>query len=131
MTHLNLQPDLATHQWNRHIGAWRLSGKFGALRLEGRRFETHSSRRVGTEFLNRCVATRSAVCHWKLVCQRCITKKWCVAIRKSRKTQCQDQCQYMICPNLSRPNQALVPSKLNRHLLNIVIDISSSRNRTS
>jgi len=29
-------------------GAWWLMGKFGALRAEGRKFESHSSRHVGT-----------------------------------------------------------------------------------
>ena len=29
-------------------GAWWLSGKFGALHPEGRRFESHSSHHVGT-----------------------------------------------------------------------------------
>ena len=29
-------------------GAWWLSGKFGALRPEGRRFKSHCGRQVGT-----------------------------------------------------------------------------------
>jgi len=36
-----------------------------------------------TEFLNRCVTTGSAVCRGKLVCHKCVTRKWCVAMRKS------------------------------------------------
>src|SRR6218665_2944774 len=40
-------------------------------------------------------------------------EKWCVAIKKGRKTQCQDQCLCMICPNLSLANQTMVPNKLN------------------
>ena len=31
-----------------NLSAWWLSGKFGALRPEGRNFESHSSRHVGT-----------------------------------------------------------------------------------
>ena len=40
------------------IGAWWLSGRFGALCAEGRRFEFHSSRHVGTlskSFTNSCL----------------------------------------------------------------------------
>src|SRR6218665_957772 len=58
-----------------------------------------------SEFLNRSVATGSSVCCGKLVCHSCVTKKWCVAIRKRRKTQCQDKYQCMMCPNLSLANK--------------------------
>jgi len=34
-------------------------------------------------------------------------------------------------PNLSLANQAKVPNKLNRHIIKIVMDLSSSRNLTS
>ena len=42
-------------QETRRSGAWWLSGRFGALRPEGRKFETNSSRNVGTlgKYFNR------------------------------------------------------------------------------
>ena len=36
-------------------GVWWLSGKFGALRLQGHRFESHSIRHVGA--LGKCFTT--------------------------------------------------------------------------
>src|SRR6218665_588828 len=62
----------------------------------------------------------SQVFREKLVC------RW-----KRRKCQCQDQCPRMICPDLSLANQEIAPNKLNCHLLKIILDFSSSRNRNS
>jgi len=54
----------------------------------------------------------SQVCHEKMVCRD----------KETKKSQCQDQCQCTKCRNQSIVNQTMVPNKLNRHLLKVVLD---------